>query len=137
MAIEFSEWPLGNDGELSNGGTASSSGGRARPTAALPTLVISSDPAPVTATSATGDHDRHSRARPTATAVASTGMPILPPRSVKAVTAVFSAGERSADRGVEHGLVEPGHAVALDHALVDLGGAAGHQPGDDQARRPP
>ena len=118
IAIALSECPLGKDGELSNGGTASSRGGRARPTAALPTLVISSEPAPVIATNATGDQERHSRDSPTATTVASTGIPVLPPMSVNAVTAASRPGDRaSTARGVAAAEDRLGYPADRQHYL--------------------
>ena len=60
MTTLLSEWPLGKEGEDSNGGTASAWGGRTRPTRALPTVVIDSDPATAITISTSGVRDRHS-----------------------------------------------------------------------------
>src|SRR5690242_6909274 len=92
MTTLFSEWPLGKEGEDSNGGTASVRGGRARPTRALPTVVIDSDPATAITISTTGVLDRHSRASVTVTTVARRAIPTGPPRSVNHVATCSFSG---------------------------------------------
>src|SRR5215218_10953805 len=95
-AMAFSECPLGNENDVSNGGTASVSGGLARPTAALPTTVIANEPAAVAAPSSTGSQLRAHQASNASTVVASTGMPTGPPRFVYALTTDVSTGARTA-----------------------------------------
>ena len=58
ITTAFSVCPLGNDGECSNGGTASASDGRVRPIRRLPTIVIRSEPIPAARIRMTGVQDR-------------------------------------------------------------------------------
>ena len=92
----FRVCPLGKDGLVSYGGTASACGGRARPAASLPTDVISSDPAVATSISTTGVHERHHHASASVTTVAMIGMTAPLPRLVNAVTTASPAGVRCA-----------------------------------------
>ena len=75
-------WPLGKAGEVSYGGTASATGGRARPTSSLPTAVISSEPAVPIASSSKGVRDRHRIVMTTTIATVMMVSPITPPRLV-------------------------------------------------------
>src|SRR4051794_16161860 len=95
-AAAFSEWPLGKENDVSNGGTASASGGRERPIAALPRIVIASEPAPVASPSSTGSQVRARQASRPSTVVASSGIPIPPPRFVYAWTTAVRVGVRAA-----------------------------------------
>ncbi len=78
--------PDGNDGEVSNGGTASANGGRARPLRSLPSTVMSTEPAAAMPISSTGSHERRFTASTVTTTTAITGIPMVPPRSVNRVT---------------------------------------------------
>ena len=74
--------PLGKDGEVSNGGTASDRGGRTLPMRSLPAIVISREPTAPTASSTAGVqrlHHQHSRVAATSTIGV---MYVVLPRSV-------------------------------------------------------
>ena len=86
--------PDGNDGEVSNGGTARASGGRARALRSLPSTVMSTDPAAATPISTTGSHERRFTASTVTTTSAMTGIPTVPPRSVNHVTHCELVGVR-------------------------------------------
>ena len=60
MTTLLSEWPLGKEGEDSNGGDGVRLRRPARPTRTLPTVVIDSDPATAITISTSGVRDRHS-----------------------------------------------------------------------------
>ncbi len=95
MTVEFRVCPLGNDGLVSYGGTASACGGRARPARSLPASVIATiDPAAATAMSTTGVQLRHHQARPATTRVTRIGRIVVPPMLVKNETTLSSAEER-------------------------------------------
>ena len=94
ITVEFRVCPLGNDGLVSYGGTASPCGGRARPARSLPASVIATDPAAATAMRTTGVQLRHHHARPATTRVTRIGRIVVPPMLVKNVTTPSSPGER-------------------------------------------
>ena len=94
MTVEFRVCPLGNDGLVSYGGTASACGGRARPARSLPALVIAMDPAAATAMSTIGVQLRHHQARPATTRVTRIGRTVVPPMSVKNDDDAVQPGER-------------------------------------------
>ena len=73
---------------------------------------------------------------------AMTGIPIVPPRSVKSGDPLPARRGAGGDGGVEHRLVERREAVALDDRVVDLRGhhrggqhdTAADEHGDHEAR---
>ena len=74
--------PLGNDGEVSYGGTASDCGGRTRPIRSLPAIVISSEPAAPMASSSAGVQRRHHQHSSAAATITIGVMYVVLPRSV-------------------------------------------------------
>ena len=75
-------WPLGKAGEVSDGGIALVTGGRARPTRSLPTAVISREPAVPIDSRSKGVRDRHRIVMTTTIATVMMVSPITPPRLV-------------------------------------------------------
>ena len=96
ITVALSVCPDGKLGEVSKGGTASDSGGRALPVSCLPVTVIASDPRLAMAMRTTGVHRRHASASPTATTTVMIGMTTGPPRSVKSVASSDRNGVRAA-----------------------------------------
>ena len=94
MSTALRVCPLGNDGEVSSGGTACSAGGLARAVRSLPRVVIVSDPAVAPTMTTMGVQVRHHRARARTVSVARMVIPTLPPRLVNQVAAVSSHGIR-------------------------------------------
>lgn len=94
MTVLLSVCPLGNDGELSNGGTASEVGGRTRPTSALPTEVMVSEPATAMLISTSGVVDRHTKVMVTVMQTVMIVIPIDPPRLVNAVIVALASAVR-------------------------------------------
>ena len=88
--------PDGKEKGYSYGGTASASGGRGRPTMALPTLVISSDPAVPTSIRTSGVRERQRQVMVKVTIDAITVIPIGPPRWVNPVAHCVLVGVRRA-----------------------------------------
>src|SRR5215216_1055591 len=85
MTVLFSAWAEGKEKAYSYGGTASVSGGRTRPTMALPTLVMVNDPATPMSIRISGVRDRHRHTNAMVITDAMMVMPIGPPRWVNAV----------------------------------------------------
>ena len=75
MTVLFRAWPEGNEKAYSYGGTASLSGGRARPTMAFPTVVMLNGPATAITIKISGVRDLH---RHTITALISDAMIVIP-----------------------------------------------------------
>ena len=80
ITVLFNACPLGNDGLDSYGGTASATGGRLRPTTALPTTVINKEPATVMIIKISGVPDRHRQTISKVIMDAMIVMPVGPPR---------------------------------------------------------
>ena len=103
ITVLLRAWPDGKEKAYSYGGTASASGGRIRPTSALPTVVIDSEPAAASTIRYSGVRDRH---RTTISSVMEPAMIVIPtgpPRwvnqvamrslvAVRSEIASFSAG---------------------------------------------
>jgi len=96
MTVLFRAWPDGKEYAYSYGGTASDRGGRFRPTIALPTVVMASDPATASSIKISGVRERHRHTNTIVISDAMMVMPTAPPRWVNPVTTHMLVGVRSA-----------------------------------------
>ena len=129
MTVALRVCPLGKLGDVSYGGTASDSGGRARPMRDLPVVVMASDPAAAISMSTSGVRERQ---RQTITSVrhgGHDGHPHRPPDVGVERDRVVQSGRAPRDGLVEDRLVEPGDALGLGHRVVDLGRHRGERHG--------
>ena len=135
MTVALSACPLGKAGEVSNGGTARSVGGRSRPTTVLPTDVMASEPAVATSMSRSGVHERHSSDSPTTRSSVSDRRPDGPAQVGVDGHRLVQGRAALLERRVEGGLVEGGEVVGLEDRLVDLADP-GHRERRTARRRP-
>src|SRR5918997_6580383 len=99
MTVLFKAWPEGKEKAYSYGGMAAVNGGRARPTIALPTMVMAKDPATAMSIRISGVPDRHRHTIAMVTTEAMMVMPMGPPRWVNQVrTWALVSVRRAMDR---------------------------------------
>ena len=95
MTVLFRACPEGKENAYSYGGIASLRGGLALPRMALPTLVITNEPAAAMAINTSGVRDRHRHTMSAVVSDAMMVMPIKPPSWVKPVMIMVLVAVRS------------------------------------------
>src|SRR5688572_10281183 len=122
MTVLLRVWPLGKEGEVSNGGTASEVGGRARPVRSLPATVIAREPVTAMSISTSGVRERQRATMSRTASVARIVMPTTPPRFVYHVTAWSRGGLRQATAWLSTGsstAARPSASTTLSYTSAD------------------